>query len=152
MTRHLTARVVQTFTKLSRANIKPVVQESRSRAAFSANISKEIILLLRLLHKYYQTPVTSFSFIKESVPAFELRSSVTNMKLQITLLSLLALVALSAASPLASSSNEVSNLTFEEKHGCPSQGCPHNSASSIIGSGGLGTIYAAILMSFAALL
>jgi hypothetical protein len=73
------------------------------------------------------------------------------MKFRVTLLSLWFLATLIAASPVAEPSVAMSNSTFEEKHGCPSQGCPHNSASSILGSSCLEAVYGALIVSLAAL-
>ncbi|KAE9370723.1 hypothetical protein N431DRAFT_427088 [Stipitochalara longipes BDJ] len=74
------------------------------------------------------------------------------MKLWVTLLQFWVLATLAATSPVATTSAPISNLTFQEKHGCPSQGCPHNSARSLLGSGGLEVVYGVIIVSFAALL
>jgi ABC-type phosphate transport system permease subunit len=79
-----------------------------------------------------------------------LRIFVIVMKFPVTLLSLLILITITAASSLEPSSILESNTTFQEKHGCPSQGCPHNSASTL-NSGCLEMVYGAIIISLAAL-
>ncbi|KAN0106160.1 hypothetical protein V8E51_009036 [Hyaloscypha variabilis] len=74
------------------------------------------------------------------------------MNLPVTLLFFWTLATLATSSPAAGPSATMLNSTFEEKHGCPTQGCPHNSARSQAGFGGLEAAYGVIVISVAALL
>jgi hypothetical protein len=112
------------------------------------------------LHRYHRSSTHQYhqnskhrSFTAPTLE--ETRDQVFNistivMKFPATLLSLLILITITGASSLETSSVLKSNTTFQEKHGCPSQGCPHNGASTL-NSGCLEVVYGAIIMSLAAL-
>jgi hypothetical protein len=74
------------------------------------------------------------------------------MKYPVTLIFLWILIAFTAASPVEPSTMATTNSTFEEKHGCHSQGCEHESASSASKSGCLEALYGAMIISFVALM